>query len=99
MPLLVAWIGRVIFWAVRTVGPNVLAVLGLTLVTQTVVGNVVLPQLNSYFAQLPPYVVQTLGAMNADRCFSILFSAIAVRAGVRGLSRVRLRKLGAPVAP
>lgn len=92
MPTLVLWLGRLLWAAVRSIGPNILAVLGISLVTQTVVGNIALPQVQSYFSQLPPQILETVGAMNADRAFSILFSAITVRAGIGGLRRIRMRR-------
>jgi hypothetical protein len=96
MPAIVLWIGSMLMAFLRVVGPQILLTLGLSLVTEKFVGNVVLPNVASYFTGLPDYALQTMGAMNADRCFSILISAIAVRTAARGLSRsrVRLRRRG-----
>ena len=98
MPALAGWIGTMLWAAVRAVGPTILATLGLSLVTEHFVGSVVMPNIASLFAGVPDYALQTLGAMNADRCFSILLSAITVRAGVRSVSSIRFARRGGGVS-
>src|SRR5690242_5631731 len=94
MPALVAWIGTMLWAAVRAMGPSILATLGLSLVTQHFVGSLVMPNIAALFVGVPDYALQTLGAMNADRCFSILLSAITVRAGVRAATSIKFARRG-----
>lgn len=91
MGVFFTWLGSLIAAGVRAVGPTLLATLGLSLATEAAMSAFVMPNLQSYFNDLPTYVFETVGALRADVAFSILASAIVVRQGVRA-SRVMMIK-------